>query len=83
MYKRQVVGCNHCNQTGYYERIGIFEQLVLNEEIKQLIVDNKSTLEIKREAAKYGYKPLITDGIQKVVDGITTLDELNNKLVIY
>lgn len=78
-----VVGCNHCNQTGYYERIGIFEQLVLNEEIKQLIVDNKSTLEIKREAAKYGYKPLITDGIQKVVDGITTLDELNNKLVIY
>ena len=78
-----VVGCNHCNQTGYYERIGIFEQLVLNEEIKQLIVDNKSTLEIKREAAKYGYKPLITDGIQKVIDGITTLDELNNKLVIY
>ena len=54
-----------------------------NEEIKQLIVDNKSTLEIKREAAKYGYKPLITDGIQKVIDGITTLDELNNKLVIY
>lgn len=78
-----VVGCNHCNQTGYYERIGIFEQLVLNEEIKQLIVDNKSTLEIKREAAKYGYKPLITDGIQKVINGITTLDELNNKLVIY
>lgn len=78
-----VVGCNHCNQTGYYERIGIFEQLVLNEEIKQLIVDNKSTLEIKREAAKYGYKPLITDGIQKVIYGITTLDELNNKLVIY
>ncbi len=78
-----VIGCNYCNQTGYYERIGIFEQLVLNEEIKQLIVENKSTLEIKREAAKYGYKPLITDGIQKVVDGITTLDELNNKLVIY
>lgn len=78
-----VIGCNYCNQTGYYERIGIFEQLVLNEEIKQLIVENKSTLEIKREAAKYGYKPLITDGIQKVVDGITTLNELNNKLVIY
>lgn len=78
-----VVGCNKCNQTGYYERIGIFEQLILNEEIKQLIVENKSTLEIKKEAKKYGYKPLITDGIQKVVDGITTLDELNNKLVIY
>ncbi len=77
------VGCKHCNQTGYYERIGIFEQLILNEELKQLIVDNKSTLEIKKEAAKYGYKPLIVDGIQKVVDGITTLNELNNKLVIY
>ena len=53
-----VVGCNKCNQTGYYERIGIFEQLILNEEIKQLIVENKSTLEIKKEAKKYGYKPL-------------------------
>ena len=78
-----VVGCNYCNQTGYYERIGIFEQLILNEELKQLIVDNKSTLEIRREATKFGYKPLVTDGIQKVVDGITTLSELNNKLVIY
>ena len=77
------VGCNKCNQTGYLDRIGIFEQLILNEEIKQLIVDNKSTIEIKKEASKYGYKPLIVDGIQKVVDGITTLSELNNKLIIY
>ena len=37
----------------------------------------------RKEAQKYGYKPLITDGIQKVVDGLTTLEELNNKLVIY
>ena len=41
------------------------------------------TLEIKKEAKKYGYKPLITDGIQKVVDGITTLDELNRKLRVF
>lgn len=78
-----VVGCPKCNQTGYYERIGIFEWLVLNEEIKQLIVDNKSTLEIKKKASENGYKPLIVDGIKKVVDGITTLTELNNKLIIY
>ena len=64
------------------KELDIFEQLILNEEIKQLIVDNKSTLEIKKRSAKYGYKPLIVDGIQKVVDGITTLDELNNKLII-
>ena len=57
--------------------------MIITEDIKQLIVDNKSTIEIKAEAAKHGYKPLITDGIQKVVDGITTLNELNNKLVIY
>ena len=77
------VGCVECNQTGYLERIGIFEQLILTEEIKQMIVDNRSTLEIKKEAANYGYRPLIVDGIQKVVDGITTLQELNNKIIIY
>lgn len=77
------VGCKQCNHTGFFERIGIFEILILNDEIKELIVNGKSTIEIKKKALEHGFKPLIIDGINKVINGITTLDELNNKLVIY
>lgn len=75
------VGCEYCNQTGYFERIGIFETLLISDTIKELITKNASTIEIREEAIKEGYKPLIVDGINKVVNGITTLEELNNKLL--
>ena len=77
------VGCKHCDNTGYYERIGIFEILDFTEEIKELIVQGASTLEIRQKAVELGYRPLIVDGINKVISGITTLDELNKKLLFY
>lgn len=77
------VGCKHCDNTGYYERIGIFEILDFTEEIKELIVQGASTLEIRQKAIELGYRPLIVDGINKVINGITTLDELNKKLLFY
>ena len=77
------VGCKHCNNTGYYGRIGIFEVLVLNDEIKRLIQNNASALDIRTEALKSGYIPLIVDGVNRVLDGTTNLKELNNKLAIF
>ena len=77
------VGCKHCDNTGYYERIGIFEILDFKEEIKELILQGASTLEIRKKAIELGYRPLIVDGIKKVLNGITTLDELNRKLLFY
>ena len=77
------LGCEKCNNTGYFERIGIFEVLIIDENIKKLIVNNDPSIEIRNEALKSGYKPLVIDGLQKVVDGITTLKELNSKLAIY
>ncbi len=77
------IGCEKCNNTGFYDRIAIFEVLTINDKIKELIVKNASSLEIKNEALKQGYKPLVMDGINKVLNGITTLQELNNKLVLY
>ncbi len=77
------VGCNHCNNTGYYDRIGIFEVLNLTDEIKTEIMNGKSSMEIRSEALKQGYKPLIVDGIRKIIEGYTTLEELNKKLLIY
>ena len=46
-------------------------------------MEGKSSIEIRKVALGIGYKPLIVDGINKVLQGITTLEELNKKLVIY
>jgi len=77
------IGCKHCNNSGYYERIGVFEVLDLTEEIKESIMNGKSSLEIRKEALKQSYKPLAIDGVNKVIQGHTTLEELNKKLLIY
>ena len=77
------VGCKHCNNTGYYDRVGVFEVLDLSDEIKEAIMNGNSSLEIRKIALSQGYKPLVVDGLDKVVKGFTTLDELNKKLLIY
>ena len=77
------IGCKHCNDTGYYDRIGIFEVLDLTDEIKELIVNGASSIEIRRKALEQDYRPLIVDGINKVLKGYTTLEELNKKLLIF
>ena len=77
------VGCKKCNGTGYFGRIGIFEILIVNDEIKELITNDNSAIEIRRLALESGYKPLIVDGINKILDGVTNLQELNNKLALF
>jgi len=77
------VGCKECNGVGYFDRIGVFEILVFNDQLRELISQGESTLKIKEEAMKYGYRPLIVDGIEKVLAGITNIEELNRKLRIY
>ena len=76
------VGCKHCNNIGYLERIGIFEILKINDDIKELISNGESAIKIKKEALKHGYEPLEIDGIRKVIDGITNIKELNKKLIL-
>ena len=77
------VGCKHCNNTGYYDRCGVFEVLDISDEVKELIVKGASSIEIRNKALELGYQPLIADGIKKVLNGVTTLNELNNKLLIF
>ena len=77
------VGCKKCNNIGYYGRIGVFEVLDISDEIKELIVKGASTIEIRNKALEQNYKPLVMDGIHKVIEGHTTLDELNKQLVLY
>lgn len=77
------VGCKKCNQSGYLNRIGIFEVLNIDDEVRDLIARDGSSMEIRAKALELGYKPLVIDGLKKVLNGITTLDEINNKLIIY
>ena len=77
------VGCPKCNNSGYYGRIGLFEILDITDEIKRLIVQGASTIDIKNKAIEQNYRPLIVDGIHKVLNGDTTLTEINRKLIIY
>ena len=82
-YTYDTVGCPKCNNTGYYGRIGIFEILKLSDSIKEMIINGNSSLDIRQQAIQEGYKPLVIDGFNKVLDGVTTLKELNSKLVIF
>ena len=77
------VGCDKCNYSGYYDRIGIFEVLNIDDDIRQLIMEGKSSIEIRKKALEKDYRPLIIDGVNKVLNGITNLNELNKKLIIY
>ena len=82
-YTYDTVGCPKCNNTGFYGRIGIFEILKMSDDIKELVTRGESSLEIRKQALKEGYRPLVIDGLNKVLDGFTTLKELNSKLAIF
>ena len=77
------VGCKKCHNTGYYDRIGIFEVLDINDELKELIMSGASSIEVRKAALKSNYKPLCIDGINKVLSGLTNLEELNRKILIF
>ena len=79
----EAIGCEKCNKTGYSGRIGIFEVLDMTDEIKELVVSGASSMEIRKKALEQDYRPLIVDGIKKILDGYTTLEELNRKLLLY
>ena len=67
------VGCEKCNYTGFLGRIAAFEVFNLDDEIKQAIMEEKSTIEIRKIAMKKNYRPLVIDAMKKVLDGFTTL----------
>jgi type II secretory ATPase GspE/PulE/Tfp pilus assembly ATPase PilB-like protein len=69
-------GCDACGNTGYRGRIGIHELLVVTPEIEDLIIAQATSAEINMLARKQGMKLMFEDGFEKVVAGITTIEEL-------
>jgi general secretion pathway protein E len=69
-------GCELCKSKGYLGRTGIFEMLVIDNEIRSMITDRTDSRSIKTLAVSKGMRTLRIDGIQKVVNGVTTLEEV-------
>jgi type IV pilus assembly protein PilB len=69
-------GCSTCNQTGYKGRIALYEVMPLYDEIKELVLVGASTAELKREAMRLGAITLRQAGINKLKQGITTVEEV-------
>ncbi len=69
-------GCPACLETGYRERVGIFELLALNEPIRELILHRGKASSVKIEAVANGMTTLRVDGVAKAAEGITTMDEV-------
>jgi general secretion pathway protein E len=72
----KAVGCENCFSTGYRGRIGIFEIMVLTERLKSLILKTFDSSRIKTEAVRQKMRTLRVDGMQKVLEGITTTEEV-------
>ncbi|MER3521870.1 MAG: type II secretion system protein GspE [Acidimicrobiia bacterium] len=79
LYK--AVGCGHCSKTGYRGRIALHEIMLVTEEIERMVVERRTSEEIKKVAVMEGMKPLRLDGLAKVRMGITTLDEVMRVVV--
>ncbi len=69
-------GCKFCRGTGYNGRLGIHELLLYNQDIKQLVLAQGSSREIEQSAINHGMFPLLKDGLCKVAQGLTSIEEV-------
>ena len=69
-------GCKVCANTGYSGRVGVFEVLQMTEAVKELIMKHATSSEIKKYALGEGMVTMLEDGIEKVIQGVTTLSEV-------
>jgi type IV pilus assembly protein PilB len=74
-------GCDNCNNTGYKGRIALFELMILTDALRDMVIENASTDELREEARRGGMVPLREFGIGVAADGITTLDEVIRETV--
>jgi general secretion pathway protein E len=73
---RTACGCERCGQTGYRGRKGVFEMLVVDERIRELMVAKSKTSEIERAGIAGGMATLRQDAIRKMLEGATTVEEV-------
>jgi type IV pilus assembly protein PilB len=75
-------GCDNCNNTGYRGRMGIYEIMLLDDEMRDLIIKHASTQVLRAEARKRGMRTLRTSGLLAIYDGITTIEEVVRETIM-
>jgi len=73
----RATGCEQCNHQGYKGRLAITELLKLDADLDELIARRASTRELKNMALSKGFRPLVEDGIRRILEGATSLDEIS------
>jgi type IV pilus assembly protein PilB len=74
-------GCERCNNTGYKGRVGLYEVMEITDELRELILVGASALELRRKAVEEGMITLRRSGLHKVMDGVTTIEEVARETV--
>ncbi len=74
-------GCERCNNTGYKGRVGLYEVMEVTDELRELILVGASALELRRKAVDEGMITLRRSGLQKVMEGVTTIEEVARETV--
>src|SRR5688500_3868579 len=74
-------GCEKCNNTGFKGRVGLYEVMEVTEELRELILVGASSLELRRKAVEEGMLTLRMSGLEKVKDGVTTIEEIVRETV--
>jgi len=74
-------GCDYCNQTGYRGRVGLYETMVLDDQLRELIMRRASSSVLRREAIKRKMRTLREAGLLSIHDGVTSLDEVGGATV--
>jgi type IV pilus assembly protein PilB len=75
-------GCDRCNNTGHRGRMGIFELVVMNDDIRDLVSGGVSTDQLRTACRKFGMTTLRESGLRAIFNGHTTIDEIVRETVI-
>jgi len=75
-------GCDYCNNTGYKGRMGLYETMTLDDDLRQAINDKASTNVLREKALKKGMKTLRESGVKAIYEGFTTLEEVVKETVL-
>ena len=76
------VGCDTCNGTGYKGRVGLYELMVFNDDLREMIMHNASTEDLREKARSYGMITLRDAGLEYAFQGVTTIDEVVRETVL-
>lgn len=75
-------GCQACNNTGYKGRVGIFELMIMNDDLRDMIVRNATTDELRDAAVRFGMTSLRDTGLNLIFDGVSTIEEIVRETVV-